>query len=57
MDSIIISNEEETVRVWSSEEQLAEIVKLKTNAIICNVALDEGGTLYEANIEEVFLIH
>lgn len=57
MESLILSNAEETVRIWCDAEQLADIVKLKVAWIVCDVILMEGEVAYEANIGDLFLIH
>ena len=57
MESVIISNEEETSVIYLDEEQLADIVKLKVAGIICNVTLMEWDVAYDSPIENIYLIH
>ena len=57
MESVIISNAEETSVIYLDEEQLADIVKLKVSGIICDVTLTEWGVPYETNTGDIFLIH
>ena len=57
MDSVIMSNTEETVMIWCDADQIADIVKLKVAGIICNVTLMEWDVKYESPIENIFLIH
>lgn len=57
MESVIMHTPEETVMIWASEEQIADVVKMKVAGILCDITLMEGETEYTTHIDNIFLLH
>jgi len=56
MESVILSNDEETMQLYITPEQVKDIVKLKVSGIMCIVTLMEGDTMYTADIKNIHLL-
>lgn len=56
MESIILDTPEETIQIYTTEEEIANIVQLKVKGTICDIIISEGEVNYTTDIRFIHLL-